>query len=59
PVVQAALETVSALLGSVTVLAKAVWGLGARTIMTLAARAHVLIAVLHSESPDESQYAGH
>ena len=45
PVVQAALETVPALSGAVTVLAWVIWGLGALTLMALAVGAHVLIAV--------------
>jgi len=46
PVVQAALEAVPALSGAVSVLAWAVWGLGALTLMALAVGAHVLMAVL-------------
>ena len=50
PMVQAALETVPALAGIVTVLAWAVWGLGALTLLGLAIGAHVLIAVLKRRS---------
>ena len=46
PVVQAALETVPALSGAVSVLAWVIWGLGALALMALAVGAHVLIAVL-------------
>lgn len=46
PVVQAALETVPALSGAVTVLAVVIWGLGALAVLALAVGAHVLIAVL-------------
>ncbi len=46
PVVQAALETVPALSGAVTVLAVVIWGLGALALLALAVGAHVLIAVL-------------
>ncbi|MDZ7863265.1 hypothetical protein [Acidovorax sp.] len=46
PVFQAALETVPALSGAVTVLAVVIWGLGALALLALAVGAHVLIAVL-------------
>lgn len=46
PVVQAALETVPALSGAVSVLAWVIWGLGALVLLALAVGAHVLIAVL-------------
>lgn len=45
PMVQAALDTVPALSGAVSVLAWVIWGLGALTLMALAVGAHVLIAV--------------
>ncbi len=51
PVVQAALETVPALSGAVTVLAWVVWGLGALTLLALAIGGHVLIAVLMRRKP--------
>lgn len=51
PVVQAALETVPALSGVVTVLAWVVWGLGALTLLALAIGGHVLIAVLMRRKP--------
>lgn len=46
PMLQAALETVPFLSGTFTVLAWAIWGLGAVTLLALAVGAHVLIAVL-------------
>jgi len=46
PMVQAGLETVPFLSGAVAVLAWAIWGLGALTLLALAVGAHVLIAVL-------------
>jgi hypothetical protein len=45
PWVQWALEAVPALAGGVTVLAWAIWGLGAVTLLGLAIGAHVLIAL--------------
>lgn len=51
PMVQAALETVPALSGAVTVLAWAIWGLGAVALLALAVGAHVLIAVLKRRAP--------
>lgn len=45
PMVQAALETVPFLSGAVAVLAWAIWGLGALTLLALAIGAHVLIAL--------------
>lgn len=48
PMVQAALETVPLLSGAVSVLAWAIWGLGALLLLALAIGAHVLIAVLKS-----------
>lgn len=45
-VVQAALATVPALSGAVSVLAWVIWGLGALALLALAVGAHVLIAVL-------------
>ncbi|MET1113820.1 MAG: hypothetical protein ABWY08_02535 [Comamonas sp.] len=45
PWVQWALEAVPALAGGVTVLAWAIWGLGALTLLGLAIGAHVLIAL--------------
>lgn len=50
PMVQAALDTVPAMSGAVTVLAWAIWGLGALTLLALAVGAHVLIAVLKRRS---------
>ncbi len=50
PMVQAALEAVPALSGTVTVLAWAIWGLGAVALLALAVGAHVLIAVLKRRS---------
>lgn len=50
PMVQSALETVPALSGAVTVLAWALWGLGAVALLALAVGAHVLIAVLKRRS---------
>lgn len=51
PMVQSALETVPALSGTVTVLAWAIWGLGAVALLALAVGAHVLIAVLKRRRP--------
>lgn len=45
PMVQAALETLPFLSGAVAVLAWAIWGLGALTLLALAIGAHVLIAL--------------
>jgi hypothetical protein len=45
PVVQGALEAVPALSGTVSVLAWALWGLGAAVLLALAIGAHVLIAL--------------
>lgn len=45
-VLQAALATVPALSGAVSVLAWVIWGLGALALLALAVGAHVLIAVL-------------
>ncbi len=46
PVVQSALEAVPALSGAISVLAWAVWGVGALVLLALAVGIHVLIAVL-------------
>lgn len=46
PMVQAALDTMPALAGTVSVLAWAIWALGAVVIAVLAVGAHVLIAVV-------------
>jgi hypothetical protein len=53
-VVQAALATVPALSGAVSVLAWVIWGLGALTLVALAIGAHVLIALFNSRrnNPD-------
>ncbi|MBV7539670.1 hypothetical protein [Acidovorax sp. sic0104] len=45
PVVQSALEAVPALSGAVSVMAWAIWGLGAVVLVALAVGAHLLIAV--------------
>lgn len=45
PMVEAALATVPALSGAVTVLAWTIWGLGAALLLALAIGAHVLIAL--------------
>ena len=50
PMVQAALETVPMLAGAVTVLAWAIWGLGALTLLALTIAAHVLIAMFKRRS---------
>lgn len=50
PVIQGALEAVPALSGAISVLAWAVWGLGAVVLLALAIGAHVLIAVLQRRS---------
>lgn len=46
PVIQGALEAVPALSGAISLLAWAVWGLGALVLLALAVGIHVLIAVL-------------
>lgn len=46
PVVQSALEAVPALSGAISLLAWAVWGVGALVLLALAIGAHVLIALL-------------
>lgn len=58
PVIQAALEAVPALSGAVSVLARAVWGLGALALMALAVGAHVLIAVLKRRKTSPATLAG-
>jgi len=45
PMVQATLDAVPALSGAVSVLAWAIWGLGAVVLLALAIGAHVLIAL--------------
>ncbi|GKT16892.1 hypothetical protein AVHY2522_13315 [Acidovorax sp. SUPP2522] len=49
PMVQAALDTVPALAGAVTVLAWALWGLGAVILLAVAFGVHVLIALLKGQ----------
>lgn len=46
PVIQGALEAVPALSGAISLLAWAVWGVGALVLLALAVGAHVLIALL-------------
>lgn len=46
PVIQGALEAVPALSGAISLLAWAVWGVGALVLLALAVGAHLLIAVL-------------
>lgn len=50
PLVQAALEAVPLLSGTVTVLAWVLWALGALALLLLAVGLHVLIAVLQRRS---------
>ena len=50
PLIQSVLETVPALSGAVSVLAWAIWGLGAAAIVALAVGVHVLIAVFKRRS---------
>lgn len=57
-VVQAALETVPALSGAVSVLAWVIWGLGALALMALAVGAHVLIAVLKRRKASPATLGG-
>lgn len=54
PMVQSLLETVPALAGAVSVLAWAIWGLGAVVLVALAIGAHVLIAVFKRRSVGRS-----
>ena len=46
PMIAAAIETVPALSGAVTVVGWAIWGLGAMTLVALAIGVHALIALL-------------
>lgn len=46
PIIQAALESVPALSGAISLLAWVIWVLGALALLALAVGAHVLIAVL-------------
>ena len=46
PMIAAAIETVPALSGAVTVVGWAIWGLGAMTLVALAIGAHALISLL-------------
>lgn len=57
PMVEAALGTVPALSGAVTVLAWALWGLGAVTLLALAIGAHVLIALFQRRGNRQSAAA--
>ena len=50
PVVQSMLEAVTALSGAVSVLAWAIWGLGAVVLVALAVGAHLVIAMLRRRS---------
>lgn len=57
PVIQGALEAVPALSGAISLLAWAVWGLGALVLLALAVGAHVLIALLKRSKAGASQAA--
>lgn len=46
PMIAAAIETVPALSGAVTVVGWAIWGLGAMTLVAMAIGAHALISLL-------------
>ena len=50
PLIQSALEAVPALSGAISLMAWAVWGLGAVVLVALAVGVHVLIAVFQRRS---------
>lgn len=53
PVLQSALETVPALSGAISVLAWAVWGVGALVLVALGVGIHLLIALLKRSKGSE------